>query len=416
MRRDIGYRMICVFLATMFAIPLSACNLAEDIRNNVEERIVVQGDISEQELTRLIISAIDNRDECPDAYSGIPKAQKGGLSYSYFYEYIDILRTISRQDGKGKINSFRMLDSNACLSLLGQELFDRYGQIIGAELLYTNDSEFPVYIFYSLNDDGTAALSSEWITSIIDIYNYCSHYFTMLDEGNADGVQAILSPGLASDAYTDEAVYARAQKLCEFYRLRVKSTISEYEITGILPDCMTVRIPETVASDGVTFEEHIVELTLLDSGSFHIDDRISMSSDFNLVYLTRGDERLVRIGNEYSYDDISSLIGEPMSVSVNEETGIGLIIYQGTVLRFDNVRDDGNSWSGTLTSVRLYGSSIFSIGYNLYVGMTKTQLLVSYPFIDDNDFEISLENGNNLYYVTFDFSDDDKADSIRITV
>ena len=70
----------------------------------------------------------------------IPDAQLDGLSYSYFYAYMDILREVSRQDNKGNVVSFRIIDSEECQTILGQDLFNKYGKTVGAELLYSSDS------------------------------------------------------------------------------------------------------------------------------------------------------------------------------------------------------------------------------------------------------------------------------------
>lgn len=410
MRRGLLKKTIALMMCTLMLFSLSACNIAEQIRSNLHERITVQSDVSVQEMTRLLISAINDKRNMADVYSQIPVDQTDGLSYSYFYEYINILRTVSTQDNNGKVVSFRIISDDECLSLLGSNLINHYGQIKGAQLMYSSDVEYPLYVFFTVKDNGEVTLSSEWVTSIINIYNYSNHYFTLLDENNADAVKALLMPGFSGEEYTDDVVYAKAQMLCEFYRLRVMSNINEYEITRLVPGQMTVRIPETIAAEGDLFEEHIVSFTY-NNGVYNIDDRIDVADDINLIYLVRGDERLIRIGSDYSYNQLGSIIGSaPSTFSYDPETCMAIVIYSDLVLRFDGVVMIDDDWTGVLTSMRLISSSVYSLGYNLYPGMTRTQVLMAYPSADETDYTILI----NEYEVTMVFNDDGVLQYVKI--
>ena len=413
-----GYlkKTIALCLCLVITFSFGACSLMTDIRYSFQNKISTQENIPVQELTRLIISSINDKKNTADAYSMIPTSQLDGLSYSYFYAYMDILRELSKQDNKGNVVSFRVIENDECQSILGQELFSKYGRTVGAELLYSSPSLYPVYIFFHEDMDGNVSLSSSWVTSIINIYNYGNHYFTMLEDGNADGVVTILSPGLTDMAYTSEAVYSRAMKLCEFYRIRVMSDRSDYEITRLVPGEMIVRIPETVADDAASFEDHIVTLTMLNNGNYHIDDSIHVELDQNLTYLMRGDERLIKVGADYSYSDLVSLMGNPSSLNADTVNGRVMVIYNGLVLRFDGEVASADSWTGKLTSVRILSNSAYTLGYYLYVGMNRTQLLVAYPFIDDSNYELSFINGTSLYDVTFTFDESGIVNNIKISV
>jgi len=402
-------------MCAAFITSSSACNIASQIRNSVHERIVVQSEVSIQEMTRLLISSINDKRTTADTYSRIPEAQLDGLSYSYFYEYMNILRSVSTQDSNGKVVSFRILRDEECHDLLGTDVSSAYGNIKGAQLLYSSEVEYPVYIFFRQNSDGTVSLSRDWITSIINIYNYSNHYFTLLDENNADGVKALLMPGLQNEVYTDEVLYAKAQQLCDFYRLRVMSGINEYEITRLVPWELTVRIPETIAVDGELFEEHRVSF-YYEEGSYSIDDRISVAPDISLVYLVRGDERLVRVGNEYTHDQIASILGEPSTHTYDPTTNMMILIYPDLILRLDEVGGTDDAWTGTVSSVRLISNSVYSIGYNLFVGMTRSQILLAYPNADDQDFTLPVEGSTGTYNVTFSFDENDIVTYIKVAV
>ena len=408
-------KAIVILMCAAFIMSSSACNIAEQIRNSVHDRITVQEDASLQEMTRLLISSINDKRTTADTYSRIPESQLDGLSYSYFYEYMNILRTVSTQDGNGKVVSFRILGDEECRALLGTDVSSVYGDIKGAQLMYASEVENPVYIFFRQDSDGRISLSRDWVTSIINIYNYSNHYFTLLDENNADGVKALLIPGLQNEVYTDEVLYAKAQQLCDFYRLRVMSSMNEYEITRLVPWELTVRIPETIAVDGELFEEHLVSFYYED-GSYSIDDQISVVPDISLVYLVRGDERLVRVGSEYTHEQIAAVLGEPSTETYDPNTGMKILIYPELILRIDAVYDIGEEeWAGTVTSVRLISSSVYSIGYNLFVGMTRSQILLAYPNVDNQDFTIPVEGSTGSYTVTFTFDEDDVVTNIKVS-
>ena len=416
MRMKLLRKCIAVVLCITLILGLASCGLVHDIRHNVSEHITNKETLPIQELTRLLICSINDSRTTPDSYSAIPESQLDGLSYSYFYEYMNIMRSVSRQENKGNVKSFRIMSVSECLSILGQDLFNTYGQITGAELIYSNEAIHPVYIFFRVNSDGTPSLSSSWITSVINIYNYGNHYFNMLDEENNDGVIALISPGFSDPAYTNEALFARATELIKFYRLRVMSNTSDYEITTLVPDQMVVRIPNTVADDGVSFEDHYVTLDLLNNGNYRIDDNISVATDSNLVYLMRGDERLLRVGTEYSYLDMINLMGEPSSLNIDPLEGKVMVVYPGLILRFDGEGESADNWTGTLTSVRIISNSTYSIGYFLYIGMSKTQILIAYPFIDSNNYSMVFSNGTMIYELSFVFDEDGKVVNIRLTV
>lgn len=414
MSKDMWKKAIAVLLCVFFVLSSGGCNIAEQIRNSVHDRITVRGEVSIQEITRLLVSSINDNRKTADAYSRIPESQTDGISYSYFFEYMSILRSVSTQNN-GRVSAFRLLSDSECSSILGLNLISRYGgQIKGAQLLYSNETEYPFYIFFKVLPNGSVSLSKDWVTSIINIYNYGNHYFTLLEERNADAVKALLYPGLIGDEYTDEVVYAKAQQLCDFYRLRVMSDRAEYEITTLLPNEMEVRIPETIAPDGTLFEDHIVILTLQNNGNYSIEDRISAAADVNLLYLVKGDERLMRVGNEYSYEDIISILGTPSNISVTGEDTIIMVLYSGVLLRFDGEAQSETEWTGNLVSIRLLGNSAYSIGYSLYVGMSRSQMLIAYPFIDETGYEISINTGSHEYDVVFVFGDDDLVQSVKV--
>ena len=160
MRKGLLTRITAAFLCVVFAFSFGGCNIADQIRSSLHERIVIQNPVTIQELTRLLVSSINDKRKTTEAFSEIPSEQLDGLSYSYFYEYLNILRTVSSQDNKGKVVSFRIMGDDECRNILGRDVSSAYGQIKGAELLYSTESDYPVYIFFSVNEDRISYLSS----------------------------------------------------------------------------------------------------------------------------------------------------------------------------------------------------------------------------------------------------------------
>ncbi|MCQ2516719.1 MAG: hypothetical protein MJ094_07625 [Saccharofermentans sp.] len=408
-------KCISILMCLSFLFSFAGCNLAEDIKVNFENRISSVNNVSAQELTRLIVMSINDSSKTSDAYASINAYQLDNLSYSYFSEYLDILRRNSRQDNNGRVNSFRMMSSSECTSIVGSLLANRFGTLIGAELLYDEEALFPVYMFFIVDDNGVPKISNDWVRGYIDTYNYSDHYFNFLNDENSDGVRALITPSLNDPAYTEEAISARVRALCDYYRLRVMSNVGAYEIVHIYPGNMSVRIPETLAVDGTSFEEHMVNFSYLNSGNYNIDDEVVIAGDLNIVNLVSGENRVLRVGNVYALSELVQRMGSPISSTYYENNNSRIVLYPGVVLRFDESIDSHN-WTGTLTSIRVFGnSSVYTIGYNLYVGMSKTALLVAYPFIDENDYEINVSTSTGDYTVEFEFDDDDTVRMIRVS-
>jgi len=415
MRNRFFVKSISALMCLSVLVGFTGCNLADDIKANVVNRINAVDIVASQELARLVISAINDSSKTSDVYSLISDYQMNELSYSYFSEYMDILRSNSRQSNNGRVESFRMMSSSECVSILGTTLVNRYGDMIGVELIYQEEPTYPVYFFFSIDPNGVAFISNEWVRSLIDTYNYGNHYFTLLNEENHDGVRALITPSLTDPAYNDEAINAMVNSLCDYYRLRVMSNIGAYEIIHLYPGSMSVRIPETLAADGTSFEEHIVNFTYLNSGNYYIDEDIEMSPDPNLVYLVNGENRLLRIGNDYSRSSMISVMGEPIATTYYEDESVLIAMYPGVILRFENVEGSENSWNGTITSIRVYGNTTCSLGYHAYLGMSKTALLVAYPFIDETNYAVRLTTSTGTYNVEIQFDENDVISMIRIT-
>ncbi|MBP5260657.1 MAG: hypothetical protein J6Z43_00870, partial [Clostridiales bacterium] len=91
--------ILVMVLMLSSCLSIAGCNMFSD--NSTPS-------VSQQELVRILISAISNKNNVSDAYSMIPEKQLDGISYSVFNEYVAVLRTMS--DRFGRIGSFRILN------------------------------------------------------------------------------------------------------------------------------------------------------------------------------------------------------------------------------------------------------------------------------------------------------------------
>ena len=192
-------RLLSIVLTVAMTVPLAGllagCSAFEFFRSGVIDTSTSV--ISEQEIARLLISAINDETEVASSYSQIPDRQLDGISYSAFNEYVSILRSVS--DEFGPVKSFMILNnSDSSKYLKGlldktdmDSISDRYGHLSVVQLEYdvsekgnNNSTQFCI----SVDNDEVAYLSRAYVTETIAAYNYLEHYFTMLEENNTDGL------------------------------------------------------------------------------------------------------------------------------------------------------------------------------------------------------------------------------------
>lgn len=415
---DVLRRAVSIFMIAAMLMMLCSCSIKSRIRE-------IGGDdyIEAPELVRLVINAVKAESNLSDAYSQIPEQQRGGVSYSYLKEYTDILRRLSRVNGS--IMSFRLLNDDQIDVLLdgfwggdsGSEILrERYGKLGCAQFLYSSETDQPVYLFFSYDNNGHAVLSSSWISGIIGIYNYADHYFSMLEEQNVEGVYTLLRPAYEDSGYSDEVIYSKAQALADYYLINVRSTQAQFVISGLSPVKYEICIPETVDPLTGSIEEHIMSVMTDDSENFYIEDNISQEIDSSVSYVYRDSSRLLRCGTSYTMNSVSGIMGKWMYTShiTNDQGDFMLVYYPGMSLRFSLNNITEFSWDGKLTEVRLYGDT-YSAGSVIKVGNTVDDILRVYPFIDVADYDIIYDSGYSKVKVTFEHDDNGVITSVTVS-
>lgn len=407
--------ILVMVLMLSSCLSIAGCNMFSD--NSTPS-------VSQQELVRILISAISNKNNVSDAYSMIPEKQLDGISYSVFNEYVAVLRTMS--DRFGRIGSFRILNDKerdsylkSLLSQAGRDNFpEEYGSLSVVELEY-GDSLDPdragmhCRFCVSTDENGSSYLSKDYVTDTIASYNYLNHYFTMLEDNNTDGLFALLSPLYNDEIYINSVITAKAEYISEFYMIKVRSTRSEYIYEEISPVLVTVTIPKVIDEDGENITEHSVKLEVRDDGSYHIADQIPWYLDQTDVGVYDESGNAIRIyGVTLNEDRVRALLGDPFyfrvyDLSDEEMAEFGMThrviaVYGGIAVTMIANYVDEDTWEGVVTSIRVY-SDDYSIDGEIFVGMNISELLLIYPMLDEADYSFTYSIGRDDYVVVFDF-------------
>ena len=431
-RRAIACTMVIAMLMS-FCAAFTGCGVFNAIRNTVIDTSAAP--VTEQELARLIIAGIQNKNSVSDSFSQIPEKQLDGISYSVFNEYVAILRSMS--DKIGTVESFRILDQqsgdeylDSILDKAGRSSFpDEYGDLSVVELDYgeSRDIEMANHdcrFCISIDEKGTPYLSKKYVTDLISAYNYLGHYFTMLENSNTDGLFALLDPLYSDDVYINSVINAKVQYISEFYLLKVMSTRSEYIYDDISPLLVDVTIPKVVDEDGESITEHVVELSVNKNGSYKIVDNIPWYSDSATPDIYDSEGNAVRLsGVALNSARLKALLGEPYYIkpyelSEKEQVHYGKTlgvsaVYPGIVVSIIADPVEGGGWEGVVSSIRIY-SNAYSLDGQITTGMNISELLLIYPMLDEADYTFTFTSGRDEYVVTFDFDANNNIRGISI--
>ena len=408
--------LMCATLITGMAFSLTGCKIIDFFSSGLN---VSLNSLSETELARLMTNAILSDRNVADSYNKLPASQLNGLSYSMFSEYCSILRKCSQEHGTA--DSFRILNENdknqyfAAIDGTDNDFqtLDVYGDMDVVELCYSDDknpSASPVRFTIAKNGD-KYAMAGQYITDSMLAYSYINHYFDMIDDGNIDGLEAIIKSTYDSDIYMNSVIYAKANYIADYYRMKVKSNVVDYELKLFTPTHITYVIPEVFSGDGESIFSKKVELRLQRDGSFSVQDNIPVVIN-ELRFFGDGESKL-RMGSTYTKDDIIALLGEPVIVSYDENNVI--LTYSGMTIRLNAELNKENEWtSGRLSSIVLRKDDRFTIGEELFIGMNVSELLLIYPMFDECDYTASFQNGDGEFILSFQFDEYENVTRIRL--
>lgn len=405
---------VCMIFGT---IGITGCDFIDKItsgfKNNTKS-------LPKTELARLIANAIQDDSEVSKSYARIPNNQLDGLSFSVLSEYCAILRKNSAVHGYAE--SFRFLseqEKDEYFKMIDPVVMDGdyrmiedYGNMEVVELCYQKDkdpSAPPVRFTLAKNKDNYA-IASDYITDSMLAYVYINHYFDMIDEGNVDGLEAVIKSSYSDDIYMNSVVRAKANYIAEYYRFKVKTNHSNYQLKLLSPTHVVYAIPEVFSDYGDSIISKNVDLRLNYDGTFKINDVIP--SSMSEVRLQKDGEVKLRMGSSYTQNEIYRLLGEPILITFTKDRVT--LAYRGLTLKLD-AEVVGDKWtSGKLSSIDIRKAGEYSLGGDIYVGMNVSELLLTYPMFDEWGYTSSFRNGDGEFTLVMEFDKYKNVSRIRM--
>lgn len=433
--RNWAERFTAFVMASVLAVSVSACSVVSDIQSQINTAYT---NLSEQDLARLVINAISDETQVSDSFSAIPDPQLDGLTYTAFYEYVSILRTVSASHGKA--TSFRILSEEEEEAYFAQaddgdydvKSLEDYGELDVVEICYEEDADplYPCRFVLRERADGSYSLAGDYVADSIVAYDYVTHYFLMIEEKNTDALSAIIGPIYPESLYISSVISTKADYVIDYYKLKVMSGQEDYKLGFMSPVKVTFVIPETLDNDNVSVKSHKVSLLVGKDGSTFIRDIIP-SNDGEQLFLCREGEKLVTCGEEYSAEDVYEILGDPVSAltdgkvvdSYKDDEG-SIHTFYDLVVNFDGVslkfkveyeNYSHTEWNGTLESIRIYRDSSYTVSNVVYEGMNLSELMLIYPMIDEFGFVYSYEFDDEDYEMTFTYDENYNITSVIVS-
>lgn len=389
--------------------------------------------ISPQEIVRLLVNAIDDEKQMADTYASIPEDQRKDVSYSYYYEYLKILREFSY--GGGSITGFRFLNDeensrhlDSIYNKLAQKyevddyytVFSGYGNVRTVVFEYDKDRSYNVYMYLIFDDDGYAYLSNDLISHVIFTYNYMQQYFNILTDGNADSITSLLSAEEnVPDEYVDEVLSARSNYILDFYDKRVISKPEQFELIAANPFYVEYLIPEVFTADLDGRVSRKLSAFRIPDGTIKISDDFEQETSLEIATVNISSLQSIRCGLEYDYGAIYRLCGKPTSTYLKDtvvdvvydkdgnpvDRKLLLVSYNGMNLTFAANYTDEKVWIGELLSIRIYSSAIDYTVCDIKVGDPEINIIKQFPMIEYGDYSITYNAGTVKFNLDYEIKD-----------
>lgn len=384
---------------------LCGCSFVDKIQNYSGNTI------SEQEISRLIVSSVSDKSNVTGNYSLVPEIQRDNVSLSYFSEYVDIVRRLV--EGKGKIAGFRIRSFEDTQEILAGYVSDyeidepiSAANVKAVEILFEDSLESSSLYFFISFADGIPKLYGDWIKRTISLFNFTEHYFNMVESGNSEALSELIAFQYDDEIYTDDVLMSKASAIVNFYKYRVREVASEFELLCATPFCVGYKIPSVISEDGNSISSDVFSAVMNSDESITVNDIVHQTLNSNAFNLYNGEMCVLRIGLSYNAGRVISLLGTPVTINAYDDS-LSLIegesfehpsditypvtcrlsvIYSGLILIFDAEYTDDTTWSGVLSSIKIISSnSDYSIG-KIKVGMNESDILSTYPFADEEGF------------------------------
>lgn len=436
--------------------------------------INTSGLTANQLLQRITDSAAGNI-TTSEAYSGIPTAQLGGLTFEEYQRYISLIDLAMET----KPSSFSPMTTS--------ERDRQIARIVSVDPDYREIAENSSYhwieganngqhvesisIALQTNANGLVYMNRDWIRRIIDLYDYAQTYFGTIDQQNAE----ILSKMIYSTSTTTNVKLAKAQSVINYYTYFKLANqglkIASFDISQIRYTVTTNFVPSDplaptvgVANPSLPDYEALsnaVEDGSLDakmirsmqisqdlSGAYRISDPIpELTLDADFAVLVSGNHRLT-LNSEVNSVDMNALFGDPFLVidynaavrglsddkeertsvitpipigtysedgeAVNEEEDTNFLIvrYEDVELLIQNHEElDDETARGILVGIT-FAKGQMKTERGLSTRTSLDQLLLTYNFIDQTSY--ILKNKNLDTYIYFPQLDDESDTDLGV--
>lgn len=422
-----GKRSLAAILILVLLMSLAGCAFVDKIQNRIDPNA---SKISAPELVRLLVVAINDQNMIGSSYEAIPEVQREGISFSYFSQYVSILKSLG---GNAKIDRFTFLDEEENSDRLDKiykrmcqqmpagdfkSTFEPYGSVKTVELQYSKKNVSNSRMYISFDSEGTAYLSYDWIMDLIDTYNYMNHYFNMLEKNNSDGIAVLIkSKSGFSTIYSEDVIDSKAQYTVDFYRMKVKNSFDQFVLKEINAFYVDYEIPEVLSADGQSLYSRNLYAFRGNNGDIDIIDDIPQEVDNNVITVPLSQNQMIRCGLEYDSSVLQRMMGKPVKVIVQDENIYDTddpekvrsrvcFMYKGIHLVFDASYTDENDWMGELVSITLVTNSQVSYSVcDLKLGDSEESILKRFPMIKYGDYTLNYSVNASSFDLVYEVTD-----------
>lgn len=378
------------------------------------------------EMARIVADSLDDISLTESLFESIPEEQRDGLTYSEYYEYISVLQKMI--PNQGRVLTFEIVEGaekkrllEAMISGDADDYSDLIMSCVPIKVTTTGirRSGTPIYFYLQTKPDGTVFLSRSWAKSCMDLYAFSVHYFEAYTNENLTDVISLIPYTETTEPLPEskDILREKAKEMIHFYTHNVKSDKSDYEMISIDASNLLYLQPEVydnhlrVSSRQVRFRSDAQDV-------ISVIDPIEHELKTADLYLYYNNRRTLRIGDNAAPLQLSSIFGDPLTVSCgpvmepaeNMEDGLRniLIRYKGFSITVYGVYHGEDDWTGTLVHFDIYSSKKVGIGSNMSLNESSWDVLSQYPFADQMGYEMKVTVDGVTYSLKIEFDKENK--------
>lgn len=430
----------CLSLILAALILLTSCSFpwtTQETTAGTDTSVIMTGKttLDRDSLVRELATCISDSSQIEFIYHSIPAAQLDGMSFASFNSYIIALTRLHVI--AGPVTSFRFVAQAQSLKIIDSiaanaaDYMPLLKSTIPVELFYGNElsNEAPVYIFIQEDANGTAYLSSTWVTECLNVFDFAGLYFGALEKQNPEAVASLIkdSQDPSEGEFSAAVINYKAQELTQYYHLKVQSPFADYRMLSLDISQLTYMQPEVLDDISLNYQTRNVSFVRNSLKSISIRDSVNTMLSTKDFYLYHEGLKTIHIGDRADSNQFKSLFGNPSGISFGMQsvpqtttTGGQQIIeisYPSISVTIRGTFYDDGSWDGQIIRIRLDTiDKSFFLGTTLFVGVNRDTLLMLYPFADQTDYIVSTTVDDQRYQMSFTFAEDPSRTISSITL